>query len=67
MIGNKRYLASRTEQLEKQNRWLTILVSAIIVVVVVAITAGPALVRNLGDSTATGSPESSSRGSDLQN
>lgn len=52
MIGNKRYLAFRTERLEKQNRWLTILVSAIIVVLIVAITAGPALVRSLGDNTA---------------
>jgi len=66
MIGNKRYLATRTEQLEKQNRWLTVLVSAIIVVVVVAITAGPALVRTLGDNTAPGNLDTSAQEKDLQ-
>ena len=66
MIGNKRYLATRTEQLEKQNRWLTVLVSAIIVVVVVAITAGPALVRTLEDDRAPGNLDSSARETDLQ-
>ena len=66
MIGNKRYLATRTEQLEKQNRWLTVLVSAIIVVVVVAITAGPALVRTLEDDSAPGNLDSSARETDLQ-
>ena len=51
MIGNKRYLAFRTERLEKQNRWLTILASAIIIVLIIAITAGPALVRSLGNNS----------------
>ncbi|MGI9204527.1 MAG: hypothetical protein ACR2Q3_10980 [Woeseiaceae bacterium] len=67
MIGNKRYLAFRTERLEKQNRWLTILVSAIIVVLVVAITAGPALVRALGEDAAPGNLDSSKQAGDLEN
>lgn len=67
MLGNKRYLAARTEQLEKQSRWLTILVSAIIVVLVVAITAGPALVRTLGETTDSEEPDTSAQDTNLQN
>ena len=66
MIGNKRYLAFRTEQLEKQNRWLTILVGAIIVVLIVAITAGPALVRSVGDEAVEGELNISGQKSDLR-
>jgi hypothetical protein len=66
MIGNKRYLAFRTEQLEKQNRWLTILVSAIIVVLIIAITAGPALVRSVGDEAAEDELSLSGQDSDIQ-
>lgn len=66
MIGNKRYLAFRTERLEKQNRWLTILASAIIVVLIIAITAGPALVRSLGDDTAEERADLSRQGNAIQ-
>ncbi|MBT6208622.1 MAG: hypothetical protein HOI35_01195 [Woeseia sp.] len=53
MIAHKRNLVFRTERQEKQNRWLTILSGAIIVVVViVAITAGPSLVRATSDASA---------------
>lgn len=66
MIGNKRYLAFRTERLEKQNRWLTILVSAIIIVLIIAITAGPALVRFLGDDSIDETAELSGPESDVR-
>lgn len=66
MIGNKRYLAFRTERLEKQNRWLTILASAIIVVLIIAITAGPALVRFLGDDSIDETAEPSGQESEMQ-
>ena len=45
MIAHRRYLAFRTEKLESQNRWLTILTGATLVVLLVVITAGPTLVR----------------------
>ncbi len=66
MIGNKRYLALRTERLEKQNRWLTILACAIIVVLILAITAGPALVRSLGSDGTDETAELSGRESDTR-
>lgn len=66
MKGNKRYLAFRTDRLEKQNRWLTILASAVIVVLIIAITAGPALVRFLSDEDTDETAELAEQLSDTQ-
>lgn len=52
MNAHRKYLAFRTERQEMQNRWLTILCGAIIVVVIVTITAGPGIVRVNDEATA---------------
>lgn len=51
MSAHKRYLKFRNERLENKNRWLTILAVAVLIVLLVAIMAGPAFIRVTGEST----------------
>jgi len=45
MFRHRRYLNGRNERLEKQSRWLTIVATATIVIILIAIVGGPTVVE----------------------
>ncbi len=47
MFRHRRYLNGRNERLEKQSRWLTIIASATIVIILVAVVGGPSMVETI--------------------
>jgi len=47
MFRHRRYLNGRNERLEKQSRWLTIVASATIVIILIAVVGGPTVVETI--------------------